>query len=80
MKISKFNENKLYSIEQKLELDILEIIEYEVEMETYYGDERISYESKEKASKEIVKYLIDNLTPEIMDEIKLKQASKKYNL
>ena len=80
--VKKFNENKLFSIEEELELKILEIIEYEVETErvNYTDDYEITGISREKAAKEIVKYLIDNLTPEMIKEIQLKQDSKKYNL
>ena len=61
MKINKFNENidNQTEILNKLEILFIEIMESELEMEyvPYTDDDRISYESMKKASKEIIKYL-----------------------
>ena len=76
MKISKFNENKLYTTEQELKSYILAIIENEVETEHVpYSDNddyEISSKSREKAADEIVKYIMNDLTSEIIKEIQLK--------
>lgn len=70
MKISKFNE-KFFG------LPVYNDTEEELTSVIY---DLIASYSREIAAKEIVKYLIDNLTPEIMNEIQLKHDSKKYNL
>ena len=84
MKISKFNENKLYTTEQELKSYILAIIENEVETEHVpYSDNddyEISSKSREKAADEIVKYIMNDLTSEIIKEIQLKKDTKNYNL
>ena len=81
MKISKFNENISQPVNfEQLKEEIYNIINWEIETENYYGGTRISDISRKDATEKIAEYLIDNLTPEIMNEIRLKQDSKKYNL
>lgn len=50
------NEENLDNI-NKLENDILDIIDYEVETEDYYGDTVVSSKGKRLAAKKIVEYL-----------------------
>ena len=82
MKIKKFNENISQSPAnfEQLKEEIYNIINWEIETENYYGDTRISDISRKDATEKIAEYLIDNLTTEIIEEIKLKQNVKKYNI
>ena len=81
MKIRKFNES-MSAAEERLESDIYDIIRSEVGIERviYSDDYGISSESVDNAAKEIVKYLINEMTQEILNELILKRDSKKYNL
>ena len=87
MKIQKFNEKLLgppvyNDVQSELESNITDLIHSNVEMQSvkYSDDMEISYKSIETASKEIFKYIIENITPEIITEFIIKKKSEKYNL
>jgi hypothetical protein len=87
MKIQRFNEKLLglpvyRDVQSELESNIADLIHSNVEMQTvkYSDDMEISYKSIEIASKEIFKYIIENITPEIINEFIIKKNSEKYNL
>jgi len=76
MKIKKYTENLSTDSEQELTSLISDLIHNEVEMRQvrYSDDYEISYESIERASREIVKFLIREYN------FKMNLDAKKYNI